>query len=251
MIKLFVLDLDGCLTTPFHSPDWEKITKIRELNQQSREDLSIPPVTICTGRPYPYAEAVAQWLDVRYPVIFESAGMYDWRENRFRTALNDDSDEELASINKLKQWIRSKILPLYPGAIPEFSKMMDAGVVSPNKHDIAEIREEIQNHINQHYPDLEMHYTDISVNTLIRGNNKRAGLNLLQEETGITLEEMAYIGDSGGDVVALQVVGRPFAPANAKQETKAVAEVLSEESTHAVLVAYRRLIEENRNHGSR
>ncbi len=50
MIKLFITDLDGCISMPFIPPKWDAIRKIIGLNQQSRTDLKIPPLTICTGR---------------------------------------------------------------------------------------------------------------------------------------------------------------------------------------------------------
>src|SRR5690625_6436425 len=68
MIKLFVTDLDGCISYPYRTPNWEAIQEIRDLNIASRSIPEIPPLTICTGRPHPYAEAVAQWLDVRLPL---------------------------------------------------------------------------------------------------------------------------------------------------------------------------------------
>src|SRR5690625_6841963 len=72
MIKLFVTDLDGCISYPYRTPNWDAIQEIRDLNIASRSNPEIPPLTICTGRPHPYAEAVAQWLDVRLPFVFES-----------------------------------------------------------------------------------------------------------------------------------------------------------------------------------
>jgi hypothetical protein len=65
MIRLFVVDLDGCISFPFVTPDWEAINVIRDLNIASKHDPSIPPITICTGRPLPYAEAVAAYTTLR------------------------------------------------------------------------------------------------------------------------------------------------------------------------------------------
>ncbi|MEX0994912.1 MAG: hypothetical protein WD599_05245, partial [Balneolaceae bacterium] len=111
MINLFILDLDGCVSEPYKTPDWESITKIRELNRRSRETDHIPPVTLCTGRPLPYAEAVAQWLDIRLPFVFESAGMYDPDKNRVVTGLDGSKEEGMDSILEMKAWIRNQILP--------------------------------------------------------------------------------------------------------------------------------------------
>jgi len=249
MIQLFVLDIDGCITHPFQTPHWDSISKIRELNRQSRHKEEIPPLTLCTGRPMPYAEAVAQWLDIRLPFVFESAGLYHWEGNRIQTILDKESKSangrSLAPIIEIKQWLTEQILPEYPGIILEFSKMMDAGVVSPDREQIDRIYEQIMEHTRSHYPDLEVHRTEISVNTLLAGNNKGTGVELLSNELGISFENMAYIGDSEGDLPPLEKVKMSFAPSNAIDRVKSVAEVMPFETSQAVLEAYRRIIRFN------
>lgn len=247
MIKLFVLDIDGCISHPFETPHWESITEIRKLNRQSRNSAGIPALTLCTGRPLPYAEAVAQWLDIKLPFVFESAALYHWNGNRVQTILDNESENgrSLEPINEIKKWLSEQIIPDYPDMILEFSKMMDAGVVSPDKEQINRIYDRIKNHIQQNYPDLEAHRTEISVNTLLAGNNKGAGLQLLSKEIGIPLGQMAYIGDSEGDLPALKKVKLAFAPSNAIDRVKEIAEVLPFETSEAILEAYKKIIRLN------
>ena len=45
----------------------------------------------------------------------------------------------------------------------------------------------------------------------------------LAEKCGISLSEIAFVGDTGGDVGALKIVGASFAPANATNDAKAAA----------------------------
>ena len=244
MIKLFVTDLDGCISYPFRTPKWETINKIRELNLKSRTDETIPSLTICTGRPYPYAEAVAQWLDVRIPFVFESAALYIWEGNKIETALNSH-DSELKPIRDLKQWIQADLLPAFPTAQLEFTKMMDAGVVCPDKETIMSMLEKIEAKISSDYSDMEVHFTDVSVNILMPGNNKAQGMKLLAEKLGITLDEIAYIGDTGGDVPALKEVKLAYSPKNATRAVKNVTKNLEFETTDAVLQAYHQIISWN------
>lgn len=245
MIKLFVTDLDGCIATPFETPDWEAITEIRRLNQASRTDKSIPALTLCTGRPFPYAEAVAQWLDVKIPFIFESAALYDWDANRVETFF-DDRRELLKPVEKFKQWLSEDLLPQYPGTMPEFAKMMDAGVVCPDPVLNLEIHSVIQEKVAAEYPELEVHYTEVSVNVLMAGQSKVRGIELLEKKLGIDRSAMAFIGDSTGDISAMKIVSQPFAPANALEQVKHHATVVEYETTQAVLEAYRSLIMANR-----
>jgi hydroxymethylpyrimidine pyrophosphatase-like HAD family hydrolase len=248
MIKLFVTDLDGCISYPFKTPDWEAINLIRELNQLSREQDEIPALTICTGRPFPYAEAVAQWLDIRLPFIFESAGLYHWEGNRIVTALKS-TDGELEPVNRMREWLKNDVIPDYPGVIIEFTKMMDAGVVCMDETIIAEIHQRVLSKVDEIHPGMEVHATDISVNILMPGNDKLQGIRLLSEALNIGLSEMAYIGDSSGDVPALKHVKLPFAPKNAHETARQHGRVLEDEATRAVLKAYREIIEYNRKEG--
>ena len=244
MIKLFVTDLDGCISYPFKTPDWNAINTIRELNLKSRDSEIIPPISICTGRPFPYAEAVAQWLDVRLPFVFECAGLFMWDGHRIETALAD-TDESVEPIRQMRKWLEKEVLPDYTGAVIEFTKMMDAGVVCPNEDIINSIHERILEKVENDFPGLEVHSTEVSVNVLMPGNDKLQGLKLLGKELGIGLDEMAYIGDSSGDVPALKNVKMPFAPINARQVAKDHGHVLKGETTNAVLEAYHMIIEHN------
>ncbi len=245
MIKLFVTDLDGCISYPFRTPKWDVLAKIRELNIQSRTDSMIPPLTICTGRPYPYAEAIAQLLDIRDPFVFESAGLFIWEDLRIKTAL-DNENEQLEPIQEIRKWILSNILPDFPTASIEFTKKMDAGIVATEKAIIDQIHPLIIEKVRNEFPELEIHVTDVSVNVLIRDNNKLQGMKLIAEHLGLDLKEIAYIGDTGGDIPALEAVGMPFCPSNATRGVKKISKNLSVETTEAVLAAYEEIISYNR-----
>lgn len=249
MIKLFVTDLDGCISYPFRTPKWETVNKIRELNLKSRVDENIPPLTICTGRPYPYAEAVAQWLDVRIPFVFESAALYIWEGNKIETAL-ESHDGALEPIRKMKQWLK-ELLPSFPIAQLEFAKMMDAGIVCPDLETVKAIHERIREKVSVDFPDLEIHTTDVSVNVLMPGNNKLQGMKLLANKLGISLDEIAYIGDTSGDIPALKNVKLAYSPKNAIRAVKECTHTFESETTDAVLEAYQQIIELNREHSAK
>lgn len=248
MIKLFVTDLDGCLTYPFETPDWELVTKLRQYNQLSRTDPTVPALTICTGRPQPYVEAVAQWLDVEYPVIFESGGgLYKPRVNELHWSpfLTDDM---MKHINHIRNYVSNEILPDYPNSFIEFAKHTDVGVVSAQFSEIDEIYHRVSEFVLERYTEFEIHYTEVSCNVITKACNKGAGITFLSEMTSISTQEMAYIGDGTNDIPALSKVAKPFAPQNAREETRKVATVLNNKATAAVIEAYKTLISANRKH---
>ncbi|MFU8860250.1 MAG: HAD hydrolase family protein [Cyclonatronaceae bacterium] len=246
MIRLFILDIDGCISYPFQSPDWENMGKIRRLNELSRSDQTIPPITLCSGRPQPYVEAISQWLDVDYPVVFESGGGF------YRVKSNDlwwhpvITDHIHTCNEQIKDWVEAQVIPKYPGMIREFSKKTDVGIISSSEMDILDAYEIITAYIHDNYPDYEVHHTEVSVNVIVKNSNKGEGLKYLSELTGIPVNRMAYIGDSSGDITALKTVSRPFAPSNATNGVRQIARVLMAATSDAVLAAYDEIIAENR-----
>lgn len=245
MTKLFVLDLDGCVTYPFQTPHWESISQLRAYNIGSRTDTTIPPLSICTGRPYAYAEAVAQWLDIRLPIVFESGGgVYYPDEQRieFAPAYYENQNK----VQEVKAWISYLVETEYQDVLIEFTKKTDAGLVHSDEKRIIEIYEHACDHVRRNFPDFEVHRTEVSVNIILKSCSKGTGLDWLSRITDISLSEFAYIGDSSGDISALKVAGKPFTPSNGTPALDAYATRLKGETSQAVLEAYESLILENR-----
>ncbi|WP_372637017.1 HAD hydrolase family protein [Fodinibius sp.] len=245
MIKLFITDIDGCVSTPFISPDWNLLSEIRRLNDQHVNDIAVPPLTICSGRPLPYVEAVAQWLNVNYPAVFESAGVCSIEnyEVQFLPVFDEKAEQQ---VDELKAWLEREIIPEYPGMILEFTKKMDAGLIHPKKEVIDDAFPAIKEYVADGYPIFEVHKTEVSINIILADNNKENGILRLCELLDIAPREVAYIGDSSGDIPGLKIVGQPYAPSNAVAEVKEHAEVLDAKVTEAVLMAYNRIIQKNR-----
>ncbi len=166
MIKLFITDLDGCISMPFIPPKWEVITEIKKLNELSKADETIPALTICTGRPMPYAEAVYQWLGMYKPFLFESGGgVYDMSMNKLYWHPTFDKERE-QELNKLKLHLREHFIDKYPNTIPEFAKFTDSGIINPDPKVISEMYPQIKDYVNANYPNFEVHYTDVSINVI-------------------------------------------------------------------------------------
>ena len=231
---------------PFIPPKWEIITEIKALNEQSKTDKTIPPLTICTGRPMPYAEAVYQWLGMYKPFLFESGGgVYDMNSNQLHWHPTFTSKRE-KELNEIKNHLRLNFINKYPNTIPEFAKFTDSGIINQTPEVIFEMYPVIKEYVAENYPDFEVHYTDVSINVISKSTNKGEGIKYLCELLNVSLDEVAFIGDTSGDRPGLEIVGRPFAPKNAKEVAKEVSEVMGGEDADAVLQAYKKVIEYNR-----
>ncbi|ACY17827.1 HAD family hydrolase [Haliangium ochraceum] len=249
-VRLLVCDIDGCLSHPFRPPEWPALAEIARLHMCRDTVPYIPALTLCTGRPLPYAEAVAQWLGVSVPLLFESgSGMYDPSSNQVRWSPAIDAATE-AALARLRPLIHDQLVDEYPGTRAEFGKGRDVGFNHPDPTIIEDLRERVLALVEEHRGDgaLEVHHTEISVNVIPAAANKGSGLRWLSQHLELPLSQIAYIGDSGGDLSALSCVGRPFAPANAIAEIRRRPEVTvtSGEATGGVLEAYEQLIAYNR-----
>ena len=246
MIKLFITDLDGCISMPFIPPKWHVITELKDLNEKSKTDKTIPPLTICTGRPMPYAEAVYQWLGMYKPFLFESGGgVYDMSENKLHWHPTFDSARE-TELGELKDYLRENFIKKYPNTIPEFAKFTDSGIINQDPRVIHEMYPVIKQFVSANYPNFEVHYTDVSINVISKSTNKGEGIKFLCKLLKLDLEEIAFIGDTGGDRPGLEIVGKPFAPQNGMKSAKEVSDVMSGSDADAVLEAYKKVIEYNR-----
>jgi len=241
MIKLFIADLDGCISYPFQAPEWSAITTIRLYNEQAKKEAGIPELTLCTGRPLPYVEAIAQWLDVKLPIIFESGGgIYNTVTNEIKWSSEYEKHKD--SILEIRKWVESDIIPKYPGMMQEFAKKTDVGIVHPDFGVINKVYPKIKEYVQSNFSGFDVHYTEVSVNVILEGSNKGTGVLNLSTMLDISTDAMAYIGDGTNDIPALKLVKFPFAPKNCRNEVTSHAEVIAKEATKAVSEVYDRLI---------
>jgi 3-deoxy-D-manno-octulosonate 8-phosphate phosphatase (KDO 8-P phosphatase) len=71
---------------------------------------------------------------------------------------------------------------------------------------------------------VEVRSRELRISHVLQGQrDKKAGLEILLERTGLTAEELAYIGDDVNDLPVLSRVGLAAAPADARDEVKAHA----------------------------
>lgn len=230
MIKLFVCDIDGCLAEPYQPFDLLQLQRLREHAEAAGEPGAAsagPAVSICSGRAYSYVEAMTQLLGLRTPVLFESGGgCFDpvSTETTWNPAFTQEHEEALAEVGR---FIRQDCLP---GTSAKFdhTKRTQAGLVGPDTETIRRLLPKVRAFADEHDAGLRTFYTPVSIDVVIAGLTKKQGLAWLGERLGVPLEDMAYIGDTDGDIGALQRVGHSFAPANAAAEVQEAVQHVTE-----------------------
>jgi len=238
-IKLFLTDIDGCLSEPYHAYDLDGFAQLRAWAAAAEEDPALPRLGICSGRSYGYVEAVAQALDLRGPALFESGGgRLDLPAARIRwsDALTPEVEAQLAEV---RAFFARELLPRGGFAL-DYGKRAQAGIVSTDPEALAEAIADTRALLDARFPDLLLADPPVSIDIVPKALSKRAAVEATAAEEGLTLEEVAFIGDTHGDLVALEVVGVSFAPANAQPAVRAAVDVVTAgRDLEGVLEAYR------------
>lgn len=245
MVKLFLADIDGCLAAPYEAYDLDGFRTLADYNRRAESDPLLPRLGICSGRSYAYVEAVAQALDLRGPALFESGGgRFDLPEARIRwnPCLTDEVERQLREV---RDYFHREILP-ETGFSYDYGKRAQAGAVWTDQAEVARWAEIVDRYVTETFPGLAVHPTHVSIDVVPRALTKRVAVELVAKEEGLTLDELAFIGDTGGDIEALEAVGFSFAPANAQPAVKdAVRFVTGGAVLDGVIEAYRWCVRHN------
>ncbi len=228
MIRLVVVDIDGCLTPGEAQPwDFEVLRFVADLNRRARSDPAQFAVTLCTGRQEPYVEAMVQAIDGYLPAIYENGcGLYFPQPYRFREH-PDLTTEQLATLDHIRRTLRNTLVAqgvaqLQPG------KELTA-TLYPARADISlpQLAQEARRVLADAAPGYTVHAAVSSVEILPDGIDKGAGVRWLARELHLELDEMGGIGDAPGDLTFLTRVGHSAAPANATEEVRRAVQYVS------------------------
>ncbi len=248
MIELFVSDIDGCLAQPYQAYDLVRLQEMARCVGESGgvgEGGARPAFSLCSGRPFPYVEAMTQLLDVRVPVLFESGGGL-FNPVTARTAWHPHFTEEVeGQIDAVRRWMKEDLLP-GTGMQIDHTKRTQAGLVGPDEEEIRRAIAVVERFVDENAPGFRVFHTPVSIDVVAPDITKKQGLAWLAERLDLTLENVAYIGDTNGDLDALGAVGYAFAPANATEAVRRRAAHVTEGAVaDGTLEAYRWCVRRN------
>jgi hydroxymethylpyrimidine pyrophosphatase-like HAD family hydrolase len=242
-IRVLVVDIDGCLVPVEHAAyDLEALGRVAALNRLSRTDGSVPALTILSGRPHPYVDALMQILDIELPAVFENGAGLAVRapyHARFRKEVDAGRAALTTLRGELERFPEFTLQPGKSASLTVFPLDQAAG--------IGEIERVVAGLLERHGLDLVIDPAFECVNVLVPGVDKGTGLGWLAQETGVGRSRIAGIGDSEGDLAWLRHCALSGAPANAHPRVRDAVDVVSaRKDVGAVLELYTALTEANR-----
>lgn len=248
MIRLFVSDIDGCLSEPYQIMDIDRLVELSHIVKEGgalNSHATYPAFSLCSGRPIPYVECIAQLLGVVEPVLFESGGgMFNPKtaEVKWNPRI---TLEVRRQIDQVSNWMINHCLE-GTSMVFDYAKRTQAGLIGPEHDEIAATIPRVQDFINQNGLALKVQPTHLSIDVVPLGMTKEFGMQWMADEQGLQLDEIAYIGDSISDVEALKIVGKSFAPRNADALARETVDSVTSFQTQGVLDAVRTCITSNK-----
>lgn len=231
-IKLIISDLEGCITPNKGIPfDFDALCEMAKYNQKALEDNK-PPLTICSGRPQPYVEAIIRIIQGSMPAICEN-GAVIYIPTTDKTLIHPAIGfKVMKAMEKVKRILTKEIQ----------NKTLEAQI-EPGKtvcislNPIGCSNEGLPNKVKELYhivslklaniENLNITHSASAVDITPNGIDKFMGLKFLSEITNILSEEMIGIGDSVGDISFLKEVAIPCCPNNSSPEVKNIASYIS------------------------
>lgn len=228
--RLIISDIDGCIS-PEESCAWDGplFEQFAQLSRAASAGTApIPPLTLCTGRPQPYVEALMKILDIRYPAICEAgAVIYSLEDNCSRFA-PEITQEMILGLHKLRDQITAEILPAFPGLVYQFGKEAQMSLFTKTPEYFEAVAERVRQ-LAAAIPGLDLNVmpTHYYLNIDFKGVTKGAAIQRLQQQLDMSPDETAGIGDTMGDSSIREAVAFFACPANAVPGIKEVADYVS------------------------
>lgn len=223
LIRLILLDVDGCLTEGEGAPlDLPVLQLIAGLNRRSLDEPDLPAVTLCTGRQAPYVELLCQAIDAFVPAIWETgAGLFIPSEYRFLTHPSF-TPERLAALAEVRRLIRERVER--PGlGDHQAGKELSVTVYGRPGVSLDELHAVMLETLAPYAEHYTVHRQLSGVEALPNDIDKGGGARWISELVGLPLERMAGVGDQTPDLSYLSIVGVAAVPANATPDLRAKA----------------------------
>jgi hypothetical protein len=223
--RCIISDIDGCLGPESHAPlDAAALLRVAEWNRAAQARGT--SLTLCSGRPQPYAEAISRLIaNTSCPIICEmGVWLYDPRDNRF---LIDPaiSASDLDTIDACTRYLRAELLPR--GIIMQPGKAASISLWHPDTPTLMSLKDAIADRCRREAWNLRVSNTVAWINLELEHVSKGSGIDRLCTMMGYAKSDLAGIGDTLGDMAIRERVAFFACPSNADPRIKAVADYTS------------------------
>lgn len=221
-----VCDIDGCLcpetTDDFDAPG---LLHIAQYNRLAHERGDRPPLTVCSGRPEPFVEAMSRLLRNRLPCVAEN-GVWLWHPATNHYDMDPAiTPEHLQAVQDARAWVEETLAPR--GVVMQPGKAGSISLYHPDTPMLRSLEPVVKEEFARRAWPFRMSMTWFYINCDLSVVSKATGLDRFMAATGLTKGRLAGIGDTMGDLAIRERVAFFACPANADERVKPHADYVS------------------------
>ncbi len=217
---LVVCDIDGCLISESQEPfDLPSLTKIAEHNHLAVDKGDRPIVTLCSGRPQPFAEGMCRLIgNMLVPCVSE---MGVWQYHPGTNVYSMDpriTPEHLEAVREACRWAHLEYGG--KGVTQQPGKAASMTLYHPDTVYLRSIAPRVEEEFAKRKWPFRVSMTWFYINCDLTHVSKGTGLDRLLGELKIPRNRIAGIGDTVSDKCIAERVGFFACPANAHAAIK-------------------------------
>lgn len=222
-----ISDIDGCLGPESDAPmPVEGLAQVARHNRRAIADGDRPVVTVCSGRPLPFVEAICRVIaNDRLPAVCENGvWLYDPCKRRFE---RDEriTAEHVAVVHAAMRWVESDLGPR--GVVIQPGKSASMSLWHADTAYLFSLLPALAERFRVEGWPFRVSTTIAWINCDLEFVSKATGVERLMHSAGLTRERTMFVGDAMGDLAAKPLVALFAAPANAHDEVKRKADLVT------------------------
>lgn len=222
-----ICDIDGCLAPESSEPmDSGALAEIAAWNRAAQEDRDRPVVTLCSGRPQPFAEAMCRLIGNRtLPVVAENGVWLYWPD---RNAYERDPailPGHARAVREARAWVEGTLGPR--GVVMQPGKEASISLYHADTEYLRSLEPVVRDAFEKNGWPLRVSMTWLYINCDLAHVSKGTGLDRLLAATGLTKARLAGIGDTLGDLPIRERVAWFGCPANADERLRPGADAVA------------------------
>jgi hypothetical protein len=222
-----ICDIDGCLAPESSGPmDACGLAEVAAWNRVAQETGDRPVVTLCSGRPQPFAEAMCRLIGNRTLPIVAENGVWLYRPDTNEYERDPAIlPEHLRMVAEARAWVEKDLGPR--GVVTQPGKEASISLYHPDTAFLRSLEAPVRAAVSERGWALRVSMTWLYINCDLEHVSKGTGLDRLTRLAGLRKERLAGIGDTMSDLPIRERVARFGCPANADERLKGRADRVS------------------------
>jgi hydroxymethylpyrimidine pyrophosphatase-like HAD family hydrolase len=224
---LIIADIDGCLVPEGPEPfDLPSLARVAEHNRLAQDRGDRPVLTVCSGRPQPFVEAVCRLVgNTSAPCVAEN-GVWLYHPGTNEYLLDPAiTDEHLAAVEEARRFLRREYGPR--GVSQQPGKIASISLYHPDTAYLRSIEADVRDAFGRRGWPFRVSMTWLYINCDLAHVSKGTALDRMLAAMGPGRERLAGIGDTPSDLAIRERVAWFACPANAADTVKRVADYVA------------------------